>query len=77
MLFNYGGEDEDIIEVDHYEDVHILPQNLIDYILECCRGISEAKGHYKVLKISSVYLEGSFPLFSFFYPAEVISTFEV
>ena len=38
--------DEDVIEVYDNADTQHVSKDCVDKALECCRGISEAKGHY-------------------------------
>jgi len=37
--------DEDVIEVHDNTDIQHVSKDGVDKALECCRGISEAKGH--------------------------------
>src|SRR5467141_3628725 len=45
MIFKGIGEDEDIIEVDHYEDISHISEYVIHEGLERSRGIGESHGH--------------------------------
>ena len=45
MIFQGIGEDEDIVEVDHYEDVSHVSEDVIHEGLECSRRIGEPHGH--------------------------------
>src|SRR5882672_1816574 len=45
MVFKGVGEDEDIVEVDHYEDVSHVSEDVIHKGLERSRSIGESHGH--------------------------------
>ena len=45
MIFKGIGEDEDIIEVDYYEDLSHVSEDKIHEGLEHIRGIGESHGH--------------------------------
>src|SRR5712664_151807 len=45
MIFQGIGEDEDIVEVDHYEDVSHVSEDVIHEGLKCSRSIGQAHGH--------------------------------
>jgi len=38
--------DEDDVEVHNDADIQHVSKDGVDKVLECCRGVSEAKGHY-------------------------------
>ena len=40
------GVDENVVEVHDNADIQHVSEYSVDKVLECCRGISEAKGHY-------------------------------
>ena len=40
------GVDEDVVEVHDDADIQHVSKDGVDKPLECCRGVSEAKGHY-------------------------------
>jgi len=40
------GVDEDVVKVHDNADIQHVSKDSVDKTLECCRGISEAKGHY-------------------------------
>jgi len=37
---------EDVVEVHDDTDIQHVSKDSVDKSLECCRGVSEAKGHY-------------------------------
>src|SRR6185437_9700064 len=49
MLFFYLGEDQNIINEDHHEDIQIVHENHVHQVHEESRGISQAEGHDRVL----------------------------
>ena len=56
------GVDEDVIEVHNDTDIQHVSKDDVDNVLECCRGISEAKGHYQPLARPIARMEHSLPL---------------
>jgi len=40
------GVDEDVVEVHDNAEIQHVGKDGVDKVLECCRGVSEAKGHY-------------------------------
>jgi len=40
------GVNEDVVELHNNADIQHVSKDSVDKLLECCRGISEAKGHY-------------------------------
>jgi len=40
------GVDEDVVEVHNDADIQHVGEYSVDKVMECYRGISEAKGHY-------------------------------
>ena len=49
MLFLFLGEDQNIINEDHHEDIQIVHENHVHQMHEESRGISQAEGHDRVL----------------------------
>src|SRR6185312_3947762 len=49
MLFFYLGEDQNIINEDHHEDIQIIHEDHVHQMHEVGRGISQAEGHDRVL----------------------------
>ena len=49
MLFLCLGEDQNIINEDHHEDIQIIHENHVHQMHEESRGISQAEGHDRVL----------------------------
>ena len=49
MLFFCLGEDQNIINEDHHEDIQIVHENHVHQMHEENRGISQAEGHDRVL----------------------------
>jgi len=45
VIFQGIGEDENIVEVDHYEDISHVSEDVIHEGFECSRSISESHGH--------------------------------
>src|SRR5882672_5455176 len=45
MIFKGVGEDEDIVEVDHYKDVIHVSEDMVHEGLECSGSIGEPHGH--------------------------------
>src|SRR5882672_9981396 len=62
MIFKGIGEDEDIVEVDHYEDVSHVLEDMIHEGLECSRGIGESHGHNQEFEGAILGSEGCFQL---------------
>ena len=50
MIFKGIGEDEDIVEVDHYADVSHVSEDMIHGGLECSGSIGESHGHNQEFK---------------------------
>src|SRR5467141_5281895 len=50
MIFKGVGEDEDIVEVDHYEDVSHVSEDMVHEGLECSGRIGEPHGHNQEFK---------------------------
>src|SRR5882672_2957963 len=62
MIFKRVGEDEDVIEVDHYEDVSHVSEDVIHEGLECRGSIGQTHGHNQELKGSILGVKGCLPL---------------
>ena len=62
MIFQGIGEDEDIVEVDHYEDVSHVSEDMIHEGLKCSRCIGETHGHNQELERAISGAKGCLPL---------------
>ena len=62
MIFQGAGDDEDIIEVDHYEDVSHVSEDVIHEGLECSRSIGQSHGHNQEFEGAISGAKGCFPL---------------
>jgi len=62
MIFQRIGEDEDIVEVDHYEDVSHVSEDMIHEGLKCSGCIGETHGHNQELKRAISSAKGCLPL---------------
>src|SRR5882672_3021836 len=62
MIFKGVGEDEDIVEVDHYEDVSHVSEDVIHEGLERSGSIGESHGHNQEFKRAISGAKGCFPL---------------
>jgi len=40
------GVNENVVKVNDDTDMQYVSKDSVDKLLECCRGVSEAKGHY-------------------------------
>ena len=49
MLFLCLGEDQNIINKDHHEDIQIIHEDHVHQVHEVGRGIGQAEGHGRVL----------------------------
>ena len=50
MIFQGIGEDEDIVEVDHYKDVSHVSEDMIHEDLEHSRSVGQSHGHNQAFK---------------------------
>src|SRR5467141_58917 len=62
MIFKGVGEDEDIVEVDHYEDVSHVSEDMVHEGLECSGSIGESHGHNQELERAITGAKGCLPL---------------
>src|SRR5712664_2284659 len=62
MIFKGIGEDEDIVEVDHYEYVSHVLEDMIHEGLKCSRSIGESHGHNQEFKRAITGAKGCLPL---------------
>jgi hypothetical protein len=70
-------KDEDVVQVNDDEEVEIIPQYIVDEILEGCWSVCETKRHDKVFKEAIACAEGGFPLITRGYADEVVGRSEV
>ena len=61
MIFKGIGEDEDIVEVDHYDVSHVL-EDMIHEGLECSGRIGESHGHNQEFEQAILGVKGCLPL---------------
>src|SRR5882672_2859747 len=62
MIFKGVGEDEDIIEVDHYKNVSHISEDVIHEGLERSRSIGESHGHNQEFERAISGAKGCLPL---------------
>src|SRR5882672_9491935 len=62
MIFKGIGEYEDIVEVDHYEDVIHVSEDMIHEGLECSGSIGESHGHNQEFERAIMGAKGCLPL---------------
>src|SRR5882672_3751914 len=62
MVFKGIREDEDIIEVDHYEDVSHISEDVTHEGLECTGSIGESHGHNQEFERAILGVKGCLPL---------------
>ena len=62
VVFQRVGEDEDIIEVDHYEYVSHISEDVVHKGLKRSRCVGEPHRHNQELERAMSHSEGSFPL---------------
>src|SRR5882724_7101268 len=62
MIFQRVGEDEDVIEVDHYEDISHVSENMVHKCLKRSGCIGESHRHDQELERAILGLEGCLPL---------------
>jgi hypothetical protein len=77
VFFKSVGVNEHIIEIHSAKSVKIGSENIIDEILEGCRGIGETKWHNQGLEKAISGLEGSLPFLPFRYSNKVIGPADV
>lgn len=62
-MFRIGrGIDENVIQVDHQKTAQKLMENVIDEVLEDCRGICQSKRHHQVFVVPLRGVKGCLPL---------------
>ena len=62
MIFQRVGENEDVIEVDHYKDISHVSENMVHKCLKCSGCIGESHGHDQELERAVSGSEGCLPL---------------
>src|SRR5882724_7534162 len=62
MVFYGVGEYEDVVEIDHYEDISHVSEDVVHEGLECSGSIGYSHGHDQVLKGAIMHSEGCLPL---------------
>src|SRR5882724_1839604 len=62
MLFQRVGEDEDVVEVDHYEDISHVSEDVVHEGLEHSGCVGESHGHDQEFKGAIMHSEGCLPL---------------
>src|SRR5712664_4266947 len=77
MIFQRIGEDEDIIEVDHYEDVSHVSEDMIHESLERSRSIGESHGHNQEFERAILGAKHCLPLMASGYANIVVASPQV
>jgi hypothetical protein len=65
-------ENEDIIKVDHAEDVEEIAETIVSVSLERCGGVGETKGHNEVFEVAIAGTKGGFVFIAFCNPKLVV-----
>ena len=55
------GEHQDVVQVNHDEDVQEIPQHVIDQGLEDSWGVSQSERHDEVLKVTQMSIKPRLP----------------
>ena len=74
VFFDRLGVYKDVVQVDYYEDVEILSQDVVDERLERCWGIGKTKRHYQILEVSKSSPECGLPFLAFLYPDAIVGS---
>ncbi len=77
MLCLILGENKDVVQVNHINNIYKALQGCINVVLERSRCISKHYRHYQVFVIPVFRLESGFPLISFLYANPVIGVLDV
>ena len=77
MLRGIFGEDNDVVQQPHADDIQVLFQDIIHEVLKACRGISGTLGADEVLIVPLPTSESSLPLIPLPDPNLVIGVAEV
>ena len=73
MFIRAFGEDQYLIQVDEYELVYHVPENVVYESLENSRIVRQAKRHHQVFPVPSRSVKRCFPLVPFSDVNQVIS----
>ena len=66
MLFDCLCEDQDVIQIDHYNSFHDeFVEDIVHHGLECGWAVGKAKEHHQRFEEAMIGAKGSFPLISF------------
>ena len=77
-MFGRGlGEHQDIIQIDHDEDVQKIPQHVVNQGLEDSGGVSQSKRHDEVLKVTQMSIKPRLPFVPLADPYQVIRVTQV
>ena len=77
MLLQGIGIYKDIIKECSTKLIEKGVKNVIDKLLECCRGISKAHGHDKGLKKAILHLESCFPFLPLYHAYKIVCILDV
>jgi len=77
MVFQGVREYEDVIEVDHYENVSHVSEDVVHEGLECSGGIGKSHWHDQELKGAIEHLESCLPLMARYDANIVVASTEV
>jgi len=77
MLFQRVREDEDIIKVDHYEDISHVSEDVVHEGLECSGSIGKSHWHDQELEGAVTRSEGCLPLMAHCDANIVVASMEV
>src|SRR5467141_1522912 len=77
MIFQGIGEDEDIVEVDHYEDVSHVSENMIHESMERSGSIGESHGHNQEFERAISGAKCCLPLMASSYTNVVVASAQV
>ena len=71
------GEDQDVVQVDHDEDVEEIPQHVINQGLENSWSVSQPERHDEVLKVTQVSVKPRLPFVPLSDPYQMVCVAQV
>lgn len=65
MLIAVVGVDQDALQVNNHQDIHVVARRFVDAGLEGCKGICKSEEHFEVLEMGAAGVQSYLPFVSF------------